>query len=407
MRKLIVIALLTLIMVTAIFTPHPTPSQAERPDAPAYALRGEHPVGVTDLTVENGDRPLSVTMWYPALNPDGVEEITTYQIAVLQREGHALRDAAPDMAGGPYPVIYFSHGLGGVRLQSVFYTEHLASWGFVVIAADHPGSTFFDVRGGEIEGVVESFGTRPLEILRLIEYSDELNASGPYAGLLDMNTLAVTGHSFGGYTTLAAGGAQVNTTSLHEECDLPEAQGLGLCDNLDERLQTIATVRGLTEVPADLWPATTDPRIKAIVPLAPAAGGIFGEAGMANVSVPMMLIVGTKDNATPATTNAIPAFKNASSVEKSLVMMQNADHYIFVDECIETMVQLGLFRQCSDTVWDMARVHDLINHFATAFFLAHLKGDADAAAALLPSAVDFVGIDYTPAGQTSVPAGGN
>ncbi len=399
MRKLMVIALLILLAITTLIAPPPTPIQAERPDAPTYALRGEHPVGVTDVTVENGDRPLSVTMWYPALNPDGVEEATTYQIAVLQRPGQALRDAAPDMAGGPYPVIYFSHGLGGARLQSVFYTEHLASWGFVVIAADHPGSTFFDVRGGETEGVTESFGYRPLEILRLIAYSDEINASGPYAGLLDMNTLAVTGHSFGGYTTLAAGGAQVNTASLHEICTLPEAQEMGLCENLEERLQTMATVRGLTEVPADVWPATTEPRIKAIVPLAPAAGGIFGEAGMSGVTVPMMLMVGTHDGSTPAETHAIPAFKNASSAEKSLVMFQNADHYIFVDECIETMIQLGLFNSCSDDVWDMARVHDLINHFATAFFLAHLKGDADAANALLPGAVDFIGVEYTVTGS--------
>ncbi|KAB2862348.1 MAG: hypothetical protein F9K46_07185 [Anaerolineae bacterium] len=63
------------------------------------------------------------------------------------------------------------------------------------------------------------------------------------------------------------------------------------------------------------------------------------------------------------------------------------------------MVQLGLFDRCSDDVWDMQRAHELINHFATAFFLAHLKGDADAAAALLPGAVDFVGVEYTVTGS--------
>lgn len=399
MRKLMVIALLVILVTLALVAPAPPVTQAERPDAPTYALRGSHPVGVTDLTVENGDRPLSVTMWYPALNPDGVAELTTYQIAVLQREGHALRDAAPDLAGGPYPVIYFSHGLGGARLQSTFYTEHLASWGFVVIAADHPGSTFFDVRGGETSGILDSFGYRPLEIMRLMSYSEELNASGDYAGLLDMDNLAVTGHSFGGYTTLAASGAQLNTTSLHEACSLPEAESLGLCDNLDEHLQTIATARGLSEVPADLWPAITDPRIKAVVPLAPAAGAIFGTDGMTGVTAPLMVIVGTRDNSTPAETNGIPAFKDASSSDKTLVLVQNADHYIFVDECIDTMIQLGLFNSCSDDVWDMERVHELIDHFTTAFFLAHLKGDADAAAALEPAAVDFVGIEYTKTGS--------
>ena len=48
------------------------------------------------------------------------------------------------------------------------------------------------------------------------------------------------------------------------------------------------------------------------------------------------------------------------------------------------LVDLGLFWGCSDPVWDMDRAHDLINHFATAFFLATLKDDAEAAAALAP-----------------------
>ena len=36
-------------------------------------------------------------------------------------------------------------------------------------------------------------------------------------------------------------------------------------------------------------------------------------------------------------------------------------------------------------VWDMARAHDLINHFATAFFLAELKDNVAASNALAPN----------------------
>ena len=42
----------------------------------------------------------------------------------------------------------------------------------------------------------------------------------------------------------------------------------------------------------------------------------------------------------------------------------------------------------------MDRAHDLTNHFATAFLLSVLKGDAQAAAALAPEAVQFPGITY-------------
>jgi hypothetical protein len=47
-----------------------------------------------------------------------------------------------------------------------------------------------------------------------------------------------------------------------------------------------------------------------------------------------------------------------------------------------------------DAVWDKDRIHDLIHHFSTAFLLAELKADEDAAAMLAPDAVAFPGISY-------------
>jgi hypothetical protein len=62
------------------------------------------------------------------------------------------------------------------------------------------------------------------------------------------------------------------------------------------------------------------------------------------------------------------------------------------------MVDVGMFWFCSDEVWDMLRAHDLTNHFVTAFFLATLKDDTEAAAALAPDAVQFPGITYKTTG---------
>lgn len=61
-------------------------------------------------------------------------------------------------------------------------------------------------------------------------------------------------------------------------------------------------------------------------------------------------------------------------------------------------VDSGLFGFCSDPVWDLDRAHDLANHFVTAFLLATLRGDTDAAAALSPAAVNFPGILYEATG---------
>ena len=45
----------------------------------------------------------------------------------------------------PYPVVFFSHGLGGARVQSINYTTHLASRGYVVLSADHVGRRMTDL----------------------------------------------------------------------------------------------------------------------------------------------------------------------------------------------------------------------------------------------------------------------
>ena len=49
----------------------------------------------------------------------------------------------------------------------------------------------------------------------------------------------------------------------------------------------------------------------------------------------------------------------------------------------------------------MDRAHDLINHFVTAFLLAELKGDGEAAAALAPQNVNFPGIQYETTGYAA------
>jgi hypothetical protein len=44
--------------------------------------------------------------------------------------------------------------------------------------------------------------------------------------------------------------------------------------------------------------------------------------------------------------------------------------------------------------WDRKYAHILVNHFVTAFLLAELKQDVNAATVLVPSAVDFSGVIY-------------
>jgi predicted dienelactone hydrolase len=387
--------LIALSLIAVLFGVALSPAAAQRPDAPAYAKRGPFVVGTRELQIPAGgpnEPALTLTVWYPALNPDNKPVSAEYRLGPIVGTGRALRDAPPDSSKAKYPLIIFAHGLGAARIQLVTYTEQLASHGFFVMAVDHPGSTFSDVLTGNANGILDSFGRRPLEVLRQIAFAEQLTAAGgPFAGLIDTDTVGVTGHSFGGYTTFAAGGGRLDLSDLQARCkQQPDPMQCAFVNRLDR----LAEVRGLSAVPEGLWPATTDPRIKAIAPLAPSSGSFFSKEGMAAITIPMLIMVGSRDLATPTEENATPMYQGASSATKALVTFENAGHYIFVEKCVPALIALGRFGDCSDLVWDMDRAHDLINHFGTAFFLATLKGDEAAARALRPAAVNFAGVRY-------------
>jgi predicted dienelactone hydrolase len=105
-----------------------------RPDAPPYALHGPYWVGAREFVIEpDSERPLPLTVWYPALNPQGAAEEIEYvydnfvSIEGFTQPGHALADAAPDTANAPYPLVIVSHGLVNYRYNLAYLAEHLAS----------------------------------------------------------------------------------------------------------------------------------------------------------------------------------------------------------------------------------------------------------------------------------------
>ncbi|MBK8021519.1 MAG: hypothetical protein IPK19_08835 [Chloroflexi bacterium] len=103
-------------------TPVVPPQVGLRPDAPTYALHGPYWVGTQDFVIDpEADEPQEITVWYPALNPDGIAEEIIYPAALKFEvpegtigtvHGHALKDAAFDMVAAPYPLVIFSPGFG-------------------------------------------------------------------------------------------------------------------------------------------------------------------------------------------------------------------------------------------------------------------------------------------------------
>lgn len=388
----------------------PVEPQGLRPDAPPYAIHGPYVVGAREYeipAVNESERPLTVTVWYPAVNPQGLPESITYEMGFPAGEtpnilvlGHAIANAEPAANSGPYPIIVYAHGHWTFRQESAWMTEHLASHGFVVMAADHEDnwSTLFGSKPWQAEF------RRPDEVRRELDLAAELTApDGDLPGLIDMEHAAVTGWSYGANTALVAGGAKLNMTEFRTWCkentvdgQLPDSDCADILDHEAE----LATLAGLQTTPQGLWPDWSDPRIDAIVPLAPWPR-LMEPDGLQSVDVPTLLVIGSGDTAVGPTYRELRPYEQIAAARKAEFVLENADHLVFFSACGSAPDLLGLEFHvfCSDPVWDMDRAHDLINHIITAFLLSELKGDADAAAALASENAEFPGITY----KTTIP----
>ena len=378
-----------------------------RPDAPPYGQRGPYAVGVRDFVIDAPERQIPVTVWYPASNPTGAEESTTYTMDFLADPaagfptgGRALRDAAPDPSGGPYPLVLYSHGAWCFPAMGSFFTEHLASHGFVVMAPVHE-----DNWGTLFEPQYKSEISRPRELSAILDFAEELTTSGgDMAGLIDMEHVAATGQSFGAQVALEMGGARLNFVDWQKTycVDFPEDN---TCKTYAGHLEEMAELAALPSVPEGLWPDWSDPRVDVLAVTGPDFSALGG-GGLAEMRRPVMLLIGTHDTWVGPAMEYRHAYETLPAAEKTRVQFEGADHMIFGNACqaYPGMVDAGFYFVCADSVWDMDRAHDLTNHFVTAFLLAKLKGDAEATKALAPENVTFPGIRYETTGFGAAPA---
>lgn len=370
-----------------------------------YSLSGPHPVGLQKLTT-GGVIPLEITVWYPAVDgeTDGQAVSYPYEIKIAKPlgsvtfatfGGQAQWDALANLSTGPYPLVILSPGFSIGAATYGWLAEHLASYGFVVVAPEHR-----EWMDAELSGLWQVVPTRPQDILAVLDYTDE--PDGVLRGLVDNEQVAVLGHSYGGYTALVAAGARIDTAGLTAHCKdayAEEHPSAWLCDKLLPHLGGMATQAGLQSIPEGLWPAWADPRVGAVVALAGDAF-FFGEEGLAEIDVPVLAIGGTHDMDSPFSWGTQPTYAHVSSPAKVRVALDGAEHMIFTGPCERIPFYLRFLSSefCGDGAWERVYAHGLVNHFATAFLLAELKGDTQAAAVLAPDAVSFPAIQYTAQG---------
>ena len=217
---------------------------------------------------------------------------------------------------GTYPIVIASHGLASSPQHFSDYAEHLASYGYVVAIPQHPGSDrqqLQNLKRGLSRQIflTSEFIDRPKDVSYVIDELERRNQTA-FSGKLDLNKIAVIGHSFGGYTALAVAGATLEFEHLAQEC--PGSLNLSL----------LIQCRALTLDP-EVY-SLKDERVKAIALTNPLKSAIFGPLGLSRVSIPVYVQAGKYDPATPFVLEQVRPFPWFNSANRYLSLQEGDTH---------------------------------------------------------------------------------
>jgi len=281
--------------------------------------------------------------------------------------GRALRDAPPRMPDPREerprlsPILLISHGLYSHRLAMISLAERLSSHGFVVLACDHPGSTCADAS----LGATLAFWHHPLDVRALLSEIERLEAGGSggplefLRGMADFSSVAVLGHSMGGYAALCVAGI---TPTLHRGINgiVPTAWQA----QWDEVLKASAP---------QLYDEPPPACLRAVVPIAPygMACSTWSREAVNGLHCPALLIAGDQDRVSGYLRGVRRLFSTGPApTDRFLLTHRGGTHNDVVPFVPPTAVQeahLPNYLPSRGVSLDTRRVCDLNVHFIGLF----------------------------------------
>jgi predicted dienelactone hydrolase len=252
----------------------------------------------------------------------------------------------PSSGAGPFPVLLFSHGLGGSREDYGFLGRHWAGQGYVSLHIQHLGSDsaiWQNAPPGEVSEALRRAAMQPdnttnriQDVVFSLDQLPSLNhETGTLQNRLDLLHIGLAGHSFGALTTLAIAG-QVFTSPSGYRITSPDSR-----------------------IKASLAMSAPLPRDKA-----------HWDTAYAEMRVPCLHMTGTEDSIlignSPPEDRRVP-FDRTAGADAYLITFKGADHMVFV----------GLKRNAAREELDL-KIQDLIKKTSLIYWDAVLREDPDA-----------------------------
>lgn len=194
-----------------------------------------------------------VPVWllYPTRAPSQVEKFGPFAI-------DAAVDAAVD--GERLPLVVISHGTGSRPSLHRGLATHMARSGIVAALIEHPGNHRDD---DSLARTAANLANRPRHVRLAIDQALADHVVGTHIARANVT---LVGHSLGGYTALAVAGGKPTAFPIETADGKPTAV-----------------------------PVERDPRVRALVLLAPATAWYIEPGALSEVVVPILMRTGSKD----------------------------------------------------------------------------------------------------------------
>lgn len=250
---------------------------------------------------------------------------------------------------GPWPLVLFSHGLGGNVEAGTAWGEAWAAAGLAVLHLQHPGSDTETLRSGLRQ--LKAAATAEQLMVRVADVRFTLDELARRAGAgespwtqMRQDALGLAGHSFGAQTTQALAGQRF-------------------------------------PVPGN----AADPRLRAFIAFSPSPprGGRQSMADtFGGISRPFLGVTSSEDG-DPLGSQVdgearAQVLQGLPPGQRALLWLDGADHMTFAGQALRRLPSFGLFKRHGPAAERQPQHHALVASITTDWWRAQLLGDAAA-----------------------------
>jgi len=259
----------------------------------------------------------------------------------------------PQAGPGPWPLVLFSHGLGGSVDAGTVWGEAWAAAGLAVLHMQHPGSDTDTLRAGlrglQAAASAEQLLARVLDVRFVLDEVARRIALGeaPWAQLRG-DAIGLAGHSFGAQTTQAIAGQRYPV----------EADG-------------------------------SDPRPRAFIAFSPSqtrGGRLSVGQAFGAITRPFLLVTGSEDGDPFGSYDSgaprAEVYQGLPPGQRALLWLDGADHMTFGGQNLHRPFAFGPFRRHGPAAERQPVHHALVARITSHWWRAQLLGDAAAREAL-------------------------